>query len=82
MKTSINYSLVELDETYKQIRHVLGGYVLCGANEGLIKEIACNIFLHEAYELEVTKHGGLDIEKIEEYKALCRKFLKLEEEII
>ena len=43
-------------------------------------EMACNAFLVEAYELEVTKHGGLDAYKIdaykiEEYKAVCREFL-------
>lgn len=44
-------------------------------------EMACNAFLAEAFELEVTEHGGLDAEKIEEYKALCREFLEYEKEI-
>lgn len=44
-------------------------------------EMACNAFLAEAFELEVTEHGGLDAEKIKEYKALCREFLDYEKEI-
>ena len=69
METSINYGLGELVEDYEQIRHILGG-----ANEGLIKEIACNAFLREAYEVEVLNHGGLDDEKIRQYHDICRSF--------
>lgn len=74
MKTSINFSLGELVEDYEQIRRILGGRVLCGANEGLVKEIACNVFLREAYEVEVLNHGGLDDEKIRQYHDICRSF--------
>ena len=37
--------------------------------------LACCAFLAEAYEIEVTKNGGLDAEKIKEYKAICHEFL-------
>ena len=74
MKTSINYSLGELVEDYKQIRHILEGVSCVGANEGLVKEIACNVFLREAYEVEVLNHGGLDEEKIRQYHDICRSF--------
>ena len=51
-------------------------------SRGIIAEMACNAFLAEAFELEVTKHDGLDVEKIEEYKALCREFLGSDNEIV
>ena len=70
----ISYGLGELVEAYEQIRHVLGGHVLCGVNEGLVKEMACNAFLREAYEVEVLNHGGLDDEKIRQYHDICRSF--------
>ena len=67
--------LGHLVEVYEQLKHVLGEYVLSGINEGLTKEMACNAFLREAYEVEVLNHGGLDGEKIEMYNNICRSFM-------
>ena len=75
MKNECIYGLGELVEVYAQLRHVLGKHVLCGANEGLAKEIACNAFLREVYEAEVRDHGGLCDEKIKQYNEICQAFL-------
>ena len=74
MKNECIYGLDELVVVYAQLRHVLGEHVLCGANEGLAKEIARNMFLREAYESEVLNYGGLDYEKIRQYHDICRSF--------
>ena len=75
MKT--NYGIHELRSCYEALIEHFNGAV----SEMTSAEMACNAFLAEAFELEVTKHGGLDSEKIEEYKALCREFLENQKEI-
>lgn len=65
----INYGMDELLEIHEHISEIVNTDPLT------IEWLACGTFLAEVYELEVTKHGGLDAEKIEEYKALCHEFL-------
>ena len=67
----INYGRENLCTVHETLVDCFNGAV----RRDITAELACNAFLVEAYELEVTKHGGLDAEKIEEYKALCREFL-------
>ena len=67
----INYGIKNLNVVYEELVECFKGSM----SRDVTAEMACNAFLVEAYELEVAKHGGLDAEKIEEYKALCRKFL-------
>ena len=67
----INYSKENLYAVHEELVEFFNGSV----SRGTTAEMACNAFLAEAFELEVTKHDGLDLEKIEEYKALCREFL-------
>ena len=74
----INYGRENLYAVHEELVERFNGSV----SRGITAEMACNAFLAEAYELEVTKHGGLDAEKIEEYKALCRKFLGFKDEIM
>ena len=72
----INYGIDELHSTHEALMEHFNGMV----SERTTAEMACNAFLAEAYELEVTKHGGLDAEKVNEYKALCREFLNHSDE--
>lgn len=76
----INYGIRELREIHKNIIDIVNN--VNNVDSPTVKWIACGAFLAEVYELEVTKHGGLDEEKVEEYKALCREFLKGEKEIM
>ena len=71
----INYGIHELHKIHEDIIDIVNNI-----DEPTIKWIACSTFLAEAYELEVTKHGGLDAGKIEEYKAMCREFLRHDDE--
>ena len=71
----INYGLKELLEIHEDMIDIVNH-----AEPLTVEWLACGTFLAEAYELEVTKHGGLDAEKIEEYKALCRKFFSHSDE--
>lgn len=71
----INYGIHELHEIHKNIIDIVNN-----TDPLTIEWIACSTFLAEAYELEVTKHGGLDSEKINEYKAVCREFLRHNDE--
>ena len=73
----INYGIRELREIHKNIIDIVNN-----VDAPTLEWIACGAFLAESYELEVTKHGGLDEEKVKEYKAVCREFLKGEEEIM
>lgn len=66
----INYGIDNLQSVYDVLVDTFNGAV----DAPITAEMACNAFLAESFELEVTKHGGLDAEKIEEYKALCREF--------
>lgn len=66
----INYGIHKLHEIHEHISEIVNN-----TDPLTIEWIACSTFLAEAYELEVTKHGGLDAEKIEEYKAVCHEFL-------
>lgn len=72
----INYGMDELRSCHDALTEHFSGSV----SELTTAEMACNAFLAEAFELEVTKHGGLDAEKIEEYKAVCREFLSHSDE--
>ena len=72
----INYGIRELCKTHENIIDIVNN-----VDASTIEWIACGAFLAEAYELEVTKHGGLDVEKIEEYKALCHEFLHRNDEV-
>ena len=65
----INYGIDKLREIHGHIGEIVHTDPLT------IEWLACGTFLAEVYELEVTKHGGLDAEKIKEYKAVCHKFL-------
>ena len=67
----INYGREHLYAVHEKLVECFDGSV----SRSITAEMACNAFLAEAFELEVTKHDGLDVEKIEEYKALCREFL-------
>ena len=49
--------------------------IVNGVDTLTIEWLSCCAFLAEAYELEVTKHGGLDADKINKYKAVCCEFL-------
>ena len=71
----INYGIHELREIHEHIRGIIDN-----TDPLTIKWVACSTFLAEAYELEVTKHGGLDAEKITEYKAVCHEFLHRNDE--
>lgn len=75
MKT--NYGRDHLYALYDALIEHFNGAV----SELTTAEMACKAFLAEAFELEVTKHGGLDAEKIEEYKALCHDFLDYEVDV-
>lgn len=72
----INYGREHLYAVHEELVECFNGSV----SRGISAEMACNSFLAEAYELEVTKHGSLDAEKIEEYKAVCREFLSHSDE--
>ena len=74
----INYGIGELKRLHEQLTEYYSEKV----DSTIIEEMACNAFLAEAYELEVTKHGGLSVEKIEEYKALCGQYLGCEKEFV
>ena len=70
----ISYGIHELREIHEHVSEIVN-------TDPLTTEwIACSAFLAEAYEVEVTKHGGLDAEKIKEYKAVCREFLHHDDE--
>ena len=71
----INHGIHELHKIHEDIIDIVNNI-----DALTIEWIACSTFLAEAYELEVTKHGGLDAEKIEEYKAVCREFLRHDDE--
>ena len=72
----INYGIQKLNEIHEHIRAIVNN------TDPLTTEwISCGAFLAEVYELEVTKHGGLDVEKIEEYKAVCHEFLHRNDEV-
>ena len=71
----VNYGIHELREIHEHISEIVSTDPLT------IKWIACSTFLAEAYEVEVTKHGGLDAEKIEEYKACGREFFHRNDEV-
>ena len=66
----INYGIHKLHEIHEHIRGILNN-----TDPLTIEWIACSTFLAEAYELEVTKHGGLDAEKSKAYKDVCHEFL-------
>lgn len=69
----ICYGIHELREIHEHVSGIVN-------TDPLTTEwLSCCAFLAEAYELEVTKHGGLNAEKIEAYKAVCREFLHPEE---
>ena len=72
----INYGIHELHEIHEEIIDIVNNM-----DTRTIEWIACSAFLAEAYEIEVTKHGGLNAEKIEEYKALCHEFLHRNDEV-
>lgn len=72
----INRGMRELRKTHENIIAIVNNNVDPLTTEWL----ACGAFLAESYELEVTKHGGLDAEKIKEYKALCHEFLHRNDE--
>ena len=65
----INYGLNELHRIHEHIGEIVNTDPLT------IEWLACGAFLAEAYEIEVTKNGGLDTGKIKEYKAVCQEFL-------
>ena len=70
----INYGIDKLYEIHEHISGIVN-------TDPLTAEwISCSTFLAEVYELEVTKHGGLDAEKIKEYKAVCHEFLRHDDE--
>lgn len=71
----INYGINKLHKIHEDIIDIVNSI-----DALTIEWIACSTFLAEAYELEVTKHGGLDAGKIEEYKAVCREFLRHDDE--
>ena len=74
-RMKINYGIRELCKTHENMIHIVNGV------DTLTTEwLACGAFLAEAYELEVTKHGGLDADKIKEYKSLCCEFLHRNDE--
>ena len=66
----INYGIHKLHEIHEHISEIVNN-----TDPLTVEWIACSTFLAEVYELEVTKHGGLDAEKIKEYKAVCHEFL-------
>lgn len=66
----IKYGIQKLHEINDHIRSIVNN-----TDPLTIEWISCSTFLAEVYELEVTKHGGLDAEKIKEYKAVCHEFL-------
>ena len=71
----INYGIDSLLKTHENVIDIVNNI------DALTTEwISCGAFLAEAYELEVTKHGGLDAEKIKEYKAICHEFLHRNDE--
>ena len=70
MKAKINYGIDKLHKIHEDIIDIVNN-----VDPLTIEWLACGTFLAEAYELEVTKHGCLNSEKIEEYKAVCREFL-------
>ena len=71
---NINYGINKLHEIHKHISGIVN------TNPLTIEWLACGTFLAEVYELEVTKHGGLDAEKIAAYKAVCREFFRHDDE--
>ena len=72
----INHGINELHKIHEHISEIVNN-----TDPLTIEWIACSTFLAEAYELEVTKHGGLDAEKIKEYKSLCHEFFHRNDEI-
>ena len=75
MKMKINLGMDELHKIHEHISEIVN-------TDPLTAEwIACGTFLAEAYELEVTKHGGLDAEKIKAYKAVCHEFFHRNDEV-
>ena len=71
----INYGINKLYDIHEHIKDIID------ADPLTIEWISCGTFLAEVYELEVTKHGGLDSGKIKAYKDVCRKFLRHEDEL-
>ena len=72
----INYGIQKLYEIHDHIRSIVNN-----TDPLTIEWIACGTFLAEVYELEVTKHGGLDSGKIKAYQDACREFLRHEDEL-
>ena len=72
----INYGINKLYEIHEHISGIVNTDPLT------VEWISCSTFLAEVYELEVTKHGGLDAEKIKKYKAVCHEFLHRNDEIV
>ena len=68
----MNYGIDVLKSLYEEYVRLFNGTV----DSSIVAELACYVFLSSVYELEVTEYGGLDAEKIEEYKALCNEFRK------
>ena len=68
----INYGIDVLKSLYEEYVRLFNSTV----DSSIVAEMACYIFLSSVYELEVTEYGGLDAEKIEEYKSLCNEFRK------
>ena len=69
-----NIGIKELREIHKHLSEIVK------ADPLTVEWLACGTFLAEAYEIEATKHGGLDAEKVKEYKAVCREFLRHDDE--
>ena len=66
----MNYGIQKLNEIHEHIRAIVNN------TDPLTTEwISCSTFLAEVSELEATKHGGLDAEKVNKYKAVCHEFL-------
>ena len=75
MKAKINYGIDKLHKIHEDIIDIVNN-----VDPLTIEWLACGTFLAEVYELEVTKHGGLDAEKIKNYKAVCHEFLSHSDE--
>ena len=70
----INYGIDKIREIHEHISEIVN------ADPLTVEWISCSTFLAEVYELEVTKHGGLDSGKIKAYKDVCREFLHHDDE--
>lgn len=75
-KVKINYGIHNLHKIHEDLMQVVRN-----TDPLTLEWIACSTFLAEVYELEATKHGGLDAEKVKAYKAVCHEFLCRDDEV-